>query len=193
MPWMPRSACTKASSPGEPGEENGGDLKSDLNPASLTVLPSCRPRAEPCGRPAREVLPVRAPGLLLRGSNGQRSRGPGLQPDRDPEEPLGQTPAGAEEIGAPLQPPGNRRRRPCGRDEERYRALFESSPERHHRDGSGDELRHGEPARDGDLGARQLQDQASVRKAIEYIVPEDRARVMAAMKETDDHRPDANF
>ena len=80
-----------------PGEDHGGDFKADLNPASLQVLTDAAwSRAWP-GR-GRELLSVRTPGLFLRGPQGQRPRGPGLQPHGDPEGRLGQDPAGAEEI-----------------------------------------------------------------------------------------------
>ena len=89
-----------------PGEEHGGDFKADLNPASLDGPDLLPPGAEPGQCSARELLPVRAPGLFLRGCKRQRPRGPGLQPDGDPERPLGQAPAGAEKI---------RGRRPAGK------------------------------------------------------------------------------
>ena len=44
-----------------------------------------------------------------------------------------------------------------------------------------------------EIWGRDSQDQAPPRKAMEYIVPEDQPRVMAAIKELLDHRPDANF
>ena len=74
----------------EPGAEHGGDFKADLNPASLEVLSSCRLEPGLAAALPGELLPVRAPGLLLRGPKDSRPRGPGLQPHRDPERPLGQ-------------------------------------------------------------------------------------------------------
>ena len=65
-------------------------------------------------------------------------------------------------------------------------------PRRHHRDGSGDELHHGEPARVGDLGANS-QDQTVVQERHRIYCAGGPAPGHGGHERIDGHRPDANF
>ena len=78
-------------------------------------------------------------------------------------------------------PPGSRRRRPSKESEARYRALFEASPDAI--TVMDLEMNFIMGNRRGlEIWGQDSLDQATFRKAIEYIVPEDRPRVMAAIK-----------
>ena len=80
----------------DPGDESEGLAFTDnLNPHSLEVLADCKVEPGLLGAAAGQPLPVRAAGLLLRGS-GLDAAEAGLQPHRSAAGQLGEDRKGAE-------------------------------------------------------------------------------------------------